>query len=235
MFECIWQMVSKWHLTKLPQATFICSQQVENLPINDFYKYTVPAGTQDCEKDPVYDRDQVFRQYTLTYIFDKKIKFWGVFGTFPWRLFLKTRLQHSLLWGTQNLKRQQKTPLHQHHLVQPWHGWRYDEGRYTRDEDPLQEIRDLLWCPNCGSLWKWNQVQLNAVKDCQVLLILGFCKISAIAPTCTASRICKPILYSWIKYFNSLAWSWVFLQNSFGYKRNWVSPRLTYRSVHPRV
>ena len=73
MFECIWQMVSKWHLTKLPQATFICSQQVENLPITDFYKYTVPAGTQDCEKDPVYDRDQVFRQYTLTYIFDKKI------------------------------------------------------------------------------------------------------------------------------------------------------------------
>ena len=49
---------------------------MENLPITDFYKYTVPAGTQDCEQDPVYDRDQVFRQYTPTYIFDKpKINF----------------------------------------------------------------------------------------------------------------------------------------------------------------
>ena len=34
-------------------------QQLESLPILDLYKYTLPEGTQNCENDPAYDRDQV--------------------------------------------------------------------------------------------------------------------------------------------------------------------------------
>ena len=47
---------------KDPKPTFANGsyfQQLESLPILDFYKYTVPDGTPDCENDPAYDRDQV--------------------------------------------------------------------------------------------------------------------------------------------------------------------------------
>ena len=40
-------------------------QQLESLPILDLYKYTLPEGTQDCENDPAYDRDQVYNFFDI--------------------------------------------------------------------------------------------------------------------------------------------------------------------------
>ena len=34
-------------------------QQLQKLPIDEFFAKTVPEGTQDCEPSPVYNLDQV--------------------------------------------------------------------------------------------------------------------------------------------------------------------------------
>ena len=34
-------------------------QQLQKLPIDEFFAKTVPEGTQDCESSPVYNLDQV--------------------------------------------------------------------------------------------------------------------------------------------------------------------------------
>ena len=60
-----WTAISPFSISSLnkskSQATGNSNfQQLENLPILDIYKFTLPNGTPDCQNDPAYDRDQVF-------------------------------------------------------------------------------------------------------------------------------------------------------------------------------
>ena len=50
-------------------------QQLENLPILDMYKFTLPNGTPDCQNDPAYDRDQVHICMISIYKFEWHISY----------------------------------------------------------------------------------------------------------------------------------------------------------------
>ena len=46
-----------WSFSVIDSFTF--QNQMENLPLEGIFKYTAAEGTDDCEDDPAYNRDEV--------------------------------------------------------------------------------------------------------------------------------------------------------------------------------